>query len=38
VNTVGKIAFAKVYPIDQGIDMNEIVQALRSVRFNRGGR
>ena len=30
VNTAGKIAFAKVYPIDQGIDMNEIMQALRS--------
>ena len=31
VDKAGKIAFAKVYPIDQGIDMNEIVQALRKL-------
>jgi alkyl hydroperoxide reductase subunit AhpC len=31
VNKAGKIAFAKVYPIDQGIDMSEIVQALRNL-------
>ena len=30
VDTAGKIAFAKVYPLDQGIDMNEIMHALRS--------
>ena len=30
VDKVGKISFAKVYPIDQGIDMNEIVRVLRS--------
>ena len=30
VDKAGRIAFAKVYPIDQGIDMNEIMQALRS--------
>ncbi len=31
VDKAGKIAFAKVCPIDQGIDMNEIVQALRKL-------
>ena len=31
VDKAGKIAFVKVYPIDQGIDMNEIVQALRNL-------
>ena len=31
VDKAGKIAFAKVYPIDQGIDMNEIVQVLRNL-------
>jgi alkyl hydroperoxide reductase subunit AhpC len=31
VDKAGKVAFAKVYPIDQGIDMNEIVLALRSL-------